>query len=146
MKTAQSRQKSYVDKRHKDLEFALGDHVFVKVEAMKAVMRFGKKGKLSPRFTGQFEILDRVGTLAYKVALPPNLAGVHNVFHISMMHSLGMIDASEQEFKETGGANDLSGGAGGTRDPLESCLIGAAGTANEDDWEVKKQLVALDGL
>ncbi|XP_073151871.1 uncharacterized protein [Henckelia pumila] len=52
---------------------------------MKGVMRFGKKGKLSPRFVGPFEILDRVGTLAYRVALPPNLAGVHNVFHVSML-------------------------------------------------------------
>ncbi|XP_042400952.1 uncharacterized protein LOC121990981 [Zingiber officinale] len=52
---------------------------------MKGVMRFGKKGKLSPRFIGPFEILDRVGTLAYRVALPPNLAGVHNVFHVSML-------------------------------------------------------------
>ncbi|XP_075494743.1 uncharacterized protein LOC142532307 [Primulina tabacum] len=85
MRTAQSRQKSYADKRRRDLEFAVGDHVFVKVAPMKGVMRFGKKGKLSPRFIGPFEILDRVGTLAYRVALPPNLAGVHNVFHVSML-------------------------------------------------------------
>ncbi|XP_073138213.1 uncharacterized protein [Henckelia pumila] len=52
---------------------------------LKGVMRFGKKGKLAPRFVGPFEILDRVGTLAYRVALPPNLAGVHNVFHVSML-------------------------------------------------------------
>ncbi|XP_075524534.1 uncharacterized protein LOC142556932 [Primulina tabacum] len=85
MRTAQSRQKSYADQRRRDLEFAVGDHVFVKVAPMKGVMRFGKKGKLSPRFIGPFEILDRVGTLAYRVALPPNLAGVHNVFHVSML-------------------------------------------------------------
>ncbi|XP_073138685.1 uncharacterized protein [Henckelia pumila] len=48
-------------------------------------MRFGKKGKLAPRFLGPFEILDRVGALAYRVALPPNLDGVHNVFHVSML-------------------------------------------------------------
>ncbi|XP_040988978.1 uncharacterized protein LOC121236602 [Juglans microcarpa x Juglans regia] len=52
---------------------------------MKGVMRFGKKGKLSPRFIGPFEILDRIGPLAYRVALPPVLAGVHNVFHVSML-------------------------------------------------------------
>ena len=85
MKTAQSRQKSYADKRRRDLEFAVGDHVFVKIALMKGVMRFGKKGKLSPRFIGPFEILERIGTLAYRVALPPALAGVHNVFHISML-------------------------------------------------------------
>ncbi|XP_073030664.1 uncharacterized protein [Primulina eburnea] len=52
---------------------------------MKGVMRFGKRGKLIPRSIGPFKILDRVGTLAYRVALPPNLAGVHNVFHVSML-------------------------------------------------------------
>ena len=85
MKTAQSRQKSYADKRRRDLEFVVGDHVFVKIAPMKGVMRFGKKGKLSPRFIGPFEILERIGTLAYRVALPPALSGVHNVFHISML-------------------------------------------------------------
>lgn len=84
MKTAQSRQKSYAYKRRRDLELAVGDHVFVKITPMKGVMRFEKKGKLSPRFIGPFEILEKVGTLAYRVALPPNLAGVHNVFHVSM--------------------------------------------------------------
>ncbi|XP_073152919.1 uncharacterized protein [Henckelia pumila] len=52
---------------------------------MKGVMRFEKKGKLAPRFIGPFKILDRVGALAYRVALPPNLDGVHNVFHVSML-------------------------------------------------------------
>ncbi|XP_073131928.1 uncharacterized protein [Henckelia pumila] len=52
---------------------------------MKGVMRFGKRGKLSPRFIGPFEILGRIGTLAYHVALPPSLAAVHNVFHVSMI-------------------------------------------------------------
>ncbi|XP_073279555.1 uncharacterized protein [Primulina huaijiensis] len=85
MKTAQSRQKSYADKRRRDLEFAVGDHVFVKVAPMKNAMRFGKKVKFIPRFIGPFGILDKVGALAYRVALPPNLAGVHNVFHASML-------------------------------------------------------------
>ncbi|XP_073018047.1 uncharacterized protein [Primulina eburnea] len=68
-----------------DLEFAVRDHVFVKVATMKGVMRFGQKGKISPRFIGPFEILKRVGTLAYRVALPSNFVGVHNVFHVSML-------------------------------------------------------------
>ena len=85
MKIAQSRQKSYADKRRKDLEFAIGDHVFLKVAPMKGVMRFGKKGKLSPRYVGPFEILERVGDKAYRVALPPSLSTVHNVFHVSML-------------------------------------------------------------
>ncbi|XP_073121918.1 uncharacterized protein [Henckelia pumila] len=85
MRTAQRRQKSYADHRRRDLEFSVGDHVFVRVAPMNGVMRFGKKGKLAPRFIGPFEILNRVGALAYRVALPPNLDGVHNFFHVSML-------------------------------------------------------------
>ncbi|KAL5559353.1 hypothetical protein UlMin_035564 [Ulmus minor] len=85
MKTAQSRQKSYTDRRRKPLEFAIGDKVFLKVAPMKGVMRFGKRGKLSPRFVGPFEILERIGDLAYRVALPPAMSGIHNVFHVSML-------------------------------------------------------------
>nr|CAN78911.1 hypothetical protein VITISV_004521 [Vitis vinifera] len=79
------RHKSYADQRRRDLEFEVGDHVFLKVSPMKSVMRFGRKGKLSPRFVGPFEILERVVTLAYKVALPPSLSKVHNVFHVSTL-------------------------------------------------------------
>ncbi|RVW78377.1 Transposon Ty3-G Gag-Pol polyprotein [Vitis vinifera] len=85
LKAVQSRHKSYADQRRRDLEFEVGDHVFLKVSPMKSVMRFGRKGKLSPRFVGPFEILERVGTLAYKVALPPSLSKVHNVFHVSTL-------------------------------------------------------------
>ncbi|RVW70732.1 Transposon Ty3-G Gag-Pol polyprotein [Vitis vinifera] len=85
LKAAQSRHKSYADNRRQDLEFEVGDHVFLKVSPMKSVMRFGRKGKLSPRFVGSFEILERVGTLAYKVALPPSLSKIHNVFHVSTL-------------------------------------------------------------
>ncbi|XP_073276463.1 uncharacterized protein [Primulina huaijiensis] len=85
MKTAQSHQKSYADKRRKELKFAVGDHVFVKVAPMKGVMRFGKKDKLGPRFIGSFEILEKIGTLAYRVVMPPMRAKVHNVFHISIL-------------------------------------------------------------
>ena len=58
--------------------------MFLKVSPMKSVMRFGRKGKLSPRFVGPFEILERVGTLAYKVALPPILSKIHNVFRFDL--------------------------------------------------------------
>ncbi|KAK6151020.1 hypothetical protein DH2020_015952 [Rehmannia glutinosa] len=81
----QSRQKSYADKRRKDLEFEAGDKVFLKVAHLKGVVRFGKKGKLRPRYIGPFEILDRIGNVAYRLALPPEHASVHNVFHISML-------------------------------------------------------------
>ena len=83
--TAQSRQKSYADVRRLPLEFEVGDHVFLKVMPKRGVVRFGKRGKLSPRFIGPFEILERVGTVAYRLALPPSMSGVHEVFHVSML-------------------------------------------------------------
>ena len=83
--TAKSRQKSYVDVRRRPLEFEVRDHVFLKVMPKRGVVRFGKRGKLSPRFIGPFEILERVGTFAYRLALPPSTLGVHEVFHVSML-------------------------------------------------------------
>ncbi|KAL0541301.1 hypothetical protein IC582_021343 [Cucumis melo] len=83
--TAQSRQKSYADVRRKDLEFDVGDMVFLKVAPMKGVLRFEKKGKLSPRFVGPFEILEQIGPVAYRLALPPSFSAVHDVFHVSML-------------------------------------------------------------
>ncbi|KAL0533347.1 hypothetical protein IC582_030166 [Cucumis melo] len=85
MQTAQSRQKSYADVRRKDLEFVVGDKVFLKVAPMRGVLHFEKKGKLSPRFVGPFEILERIGPVAYRLALPPSLSTVHDVFHVSML-------------------------------------------------------------
>ncbi|KAL0549074.1 hypothetical protein IC582_013554 [Cucumis melo] len=85
MHTAQSRQKSYADVRQKDLEFEVGDKVFLKVAPMRGVVRFERRGKLSPRFVGPFEILERIGPVAYRLALPPSLSTVHDVFHVSML-------------------------------------------------------------
>ena len=85
MLIAQSRQKSYPDERCKDLEFDVGDIVFLKVACMKGVLRFEKKGKLSPRFVGPFEILKRIGHVAYRLMLHPSFFTVHEVFHISML-------------------------------------------------------------
>ena len=83
--TALSRQKSYVDMGRRPLEFEVGDHVFLKVMPKRGVVRFGKRGKLSLRFIGPFEIPERVGTVAYRLDLPPSMSGVHEVFHISML-------------------------------------------------------------
>ncbi|XP_019242014.1 PREDICTED: uncharacterized protein LOC109222058, partial [Nicotiana attenuata] len=83
--TAQSRQKSYADKRRRELVFTIGDKVFLRVSPMKGVMRFGKRGKLSPRFIRPYEILDQVGAVAYRLALPPELSFIHPVFHASML-------------------------------------------------------------
>ena len=82
---AQSRQKIYADVRRRPLELEVGDHVFLKVMPKRGVVRFGKRGKLSPRFIGPFEILERVGTVACRLALLPSMSGVHEVFHVSML-------------------------------------------------------------
>ena len=85
MRVAQSRQKSYADNRRCELEFDAGDHVFLKISPFKGVMRFGKKGKLSPRYIRPFEILRRQRVVAYELALFSKLSGVHLVFHMSML-------------------------------------------------------------
>ena len=83
--TAQSLQKSYADVRRRPLDFEVGDHIFLKVMPKRGVVRFGKRGKLSLRFIGPFKILDWVGTVAYWLALPPSMSGVHEIFHVSML-------------------------------------------------------------
>ncbi|GJS47596.1 reverse transcriptase domain-containing protein [Tanacetum coccineum] len=77
------RQKSYADRRRKPLEFEVGDKVMFKVSPWKGVIRFGKRGKLNPRYIGPFKILDKVGTLAYRIELPEQLSRVYSTFHVS---------------------------------------------------------------
>ncbi|GJU32300.1 putative reverse transcriptase domain-containing protein [Tanacetum coccineum] len=83
LKAARDRQKSYADNRRKPLEFQVGDHVMLKVSPWKDVVRFGKKGKLAPRFVGPFEILKRIGPVAYRLRFPEELSSVHDTFHVS---------------------------------------------------------------
>ena len=71
--------------RRRPLEFEVSDRVFLKVIPKRGVVRFGKREKLLPRFMGPFEILERIGTVAYRLALSPNMTGVHEVFHVSML-------------------------------------------------------------
>ncbi|KAD4585002.1 hypothetical protein E3N88_22603 [Mikania micrantha] len=83
MAAARDRQKSYAGRRRKPLEFQVGDRVLLKVSPWKGVIRFGKRGKLNPRYIGPFEISKRIGPVAYELNLPVELSSVHNVFHIS---------------------------------------------------------------
>ncbi|GKE20235.1 hypothetical protein Tco_1431747, partial [Tanacetum coccineum] len=80
---ARDRQKSYVDYRSKPLEFEVGDRVLLRVSPWKGVVRFGKKGKLAPRYVGPFEILERIVPVAYRLRLPEELSSVHDTFHVS---------------------------------------------------------------
>ncbi|KAM6590683.1 hypothetical protein CsatA_013288 [Cannabis sativa] len=110
MITAQSRQKSYADLKRRDIEFEVGDHVFLRVTPRKglSVKRFGKRGKLSPRYVGPFQILDRVGSVAYRIALPPSLAGVHNVFHVSQLRKYVSDPSHVLSYETLGLQEDLS--------------------------------------
>ncbi|XP_021721534.1 uncharacterized protein LOC110689114 [Chenopodium quinoa] len=85
IKVTQDRQKSYADLKRRDDDFNVGDIVFLKVSPTKGVMRFGKKGKLSAKYVDPYEILQRVGKVAYKLALPMEFEKMHDVFHISQL-------------------------------------------------------------
>ncbi|KAL0298737.1 UNVERIFIED_CONTAM: Retrovirus-related Pol polyprotein from transposon [Sesamum radiatum] len=85
LKAAQDRQKSYVDKNRRETEYGVGDKVFLKVSPCKGILRFGKQGKLSPRYIGLYEIIERIRPLAYRLALPAELSQIHDIFHVSML-------------------------------------------------------------
>ena len=85
LKVSSDQQKSYVDLKKKDIESEVGGKVFRKVSPWRKVLRFGKKMKLIPRFIGPYEVLERIGPMAYRLALPLELAKLHDVFHVSML-------------------------------------------------------------
>ena len=85
LKITQNRQKSYADNRCRDLEFEVGDMVFLKISPWKGVLRFGKSGKLSPLYIGPYMIVERIGKVAYRLELPSDLDRIHDVFHVSML-------------------------------------------------------------
>lgn len=85
MATTQSRQKSYTDVKRRELTFEEGDLVCLKVSPMKEVKRFGLKEKLSPRYIGPYQVMERVGSVAYRVVLPTEYKWVHDMFHVSSL-------------------------------------------------------------
>ena len=85
LKVTSDRHKSYADMKRKDIRYEIEEKAFLKVSPWKKVMRFRKKGKLNPRFIGPYEVNEKVGPVAYRLALPPDLEKIHNVFHVSML-------------------------------------------------------------
>ncbi|KAK1629116.1 hypothetical protein QYE76_003431 [Lolium multiflorum] len=95
LKTAQSRQKSYANKRHREMTFEIGDFVYLKVSPLKGMQRFQLKGKLAPRYVGPFKVLSRRGEVSYQLELPEEMAAVHDVFHISLLRKCLEVDPRE---------------------------------------------------
>ncbi|XP_038885918.1 uncharacterized protein LOC120076226 [Benincasa hispida] len=85
LKAARDSQKSYANKRRRELEFEVGDRVFLRLSPWKGILRFRRKGKLSPRYIEPYEIVERVDPIAYKLQLPMKLTRIHDVFHVSML-------------------------------------------------------------
>jgi hypothetical protein len=95
LRIAQSRQKSYADKR-RELTFAVGDRVYLKFSPLRRTKRFLVKGKLTPRYVGPYQITKRIGSLAYQLALPETMAGVHPMFHVSRLKKSGKAVEAKQ--------------------------------------------------
>ena len=85
LKIARDRQRSYAKNRRRDLQFEIGDRVFLKISPWKGVLRFGRRGKLSSRYIGPYEIVSKIGPVAYRLKLPPDLSRIHDTFHVSML-------------------------------------------------------------
>jgi hypothetical protein len=108
LRTVQSSQKSYTDTLRRQLEFKEGDHMYLKVSPIQGMRRFKVKGKLSPRFIGPFQILKRVGEVAYQLELPDHLADVHDVFHVSQLKKYLRVPEEQLPMEKLSVQDDLA--------------------------------------
>nr|CAD39388.2 OSJNBb0016B03.9 [Oryza sativa Japonica Group] len=108
LKVAQSRQKSYADNRRRDLEFAVGDFVYLRVTPLRGVHRFQTKGKLAPRYVGPFRIIARRGEVAYQLELPASLGNVHDVFHVSQLKKCLRVPSEQADSEQIEVREDLT--------------------------------------
>nr|GFB53974.1 putative reverse transcriptase domain-containing protein [Tanacetum cinerariifolium] len=101
--TARSQQKSYADLKRRMTGFEVGDKVMVKVSPWRGVIRFGKRGKLSPRFIEPFKVIERIGPVAYKLELPYKLRGIHDTFHVSNLNKepVEIMDREVKQLKQS---------------------------------------------
>ena len=134
MRISQSRQKSYHDKRRKDLEFQSGDHVFLRVTPTTGVGRALKSKKLTPHFIGPYQITSRVGKVAYRVALPPNILNLHDVFHVTQLRKYVPDPSHVIEMDDVQVRDNLTAGMM----PLRIVWIGAAGESMT--WELESRM------
>jgi len=107
LEAGQAHQKSYADKRRKPIEFALGDHVYLKVSPLKGVQRFGVKRKLASCYVGPYRILERKGKVAYKVQLPPELRAFFPIFHVSQLKKCFRVPEERVEVRDIKLKSDL---------------------------------------
>jgi hypothetical protein len=100
LKAAQSRQKSYADPKRRPITFNVGDFVYLRVTPLKGMQCFHVKAKLAPRYIGPFKILDRKGTMSYKLELPPKLSEFHDVFHVLQLRKSLQVPNKPETFTE----------------------------------------------
>jgi hypothetical protein len=108
LKVAQTQQKSYADKRRRDLSFEVANFVYLKVSPMRGTRRFKVKGKLAPRYVGPFKIVDRKGEVAYQLELPPQLSDLHDVFHMSQLKKYLRVLEEQLPMEELDQGGDLT--------------------------------------
>ncbi|XP_009603533.1 uncharacterized protein [Nicotiana tomentosiformis] len=108
LRITQSGKESYADKKARDGAFMVGEKVLLRVSAMKGVMRFEKNGKLIPQYISPFEVLERVGKVAYRLAFPPNLSRIHMVIHVFILRKYYEDPSHVLDFSLMQLDNDLS--------------------------------------
>jgi hypothetical protein len=108
LRVAQLRQKSYADHRRRELNFKVGNFVYLKVSPMRGLRRFKIRGKLAPKFIGPLKILEKRGEVAYQLELPPQLSDVHDVFHISQLKKCPRVPKEQIPMEDFDAKEDLS--------------------------------------
>jgi hypothetical protein len=108
LRVVQSRQKSYIGHRKRELSFEVEDFVYVKVSPMRGLRHFKVRGKLAPRFIGPFKILEKRGEVAYQLELLPQLSNVHDVFHVSQLRKCLRVPEEQLPMKDLDATEDLS--------------------------------------